>query len=81
MKMIVFLLFALVQSVAQAGLARTTLNAYTQGGKSLQTAKLPFTEIQGKILWDTRKISVGVYLYTCKQGSNNLAVGKLSVQH
>ncbi len=60
MKTIIFLLLALVQSVAQAGLARTTLNAYTQGGKSLQT---------------------GVYLYTCKQGSNNLAVGKLSVQH
>ncbi len=37
MKMIVFLLFALGQSGAQAGLARTTLNAYTQGGKSLQT--------------------------------------------
>ena len=37
MKMIVFLWFAFGQSGIQAGLARTTLNAYTQGGKSLQT--------------------------------------------
>ncbi len=37
MKTIVFLWFAFGQSVVQAGLARTTLNAYTQGGKSLQT--------------------------------------------
>ncbi len=43
--------------------------------------RLPCSDMQGKILWDTRKVSAGVYLYVCKEGSQILAAGKLSVQH
>lgn len=48
-------------------------------GKTLYVYSLP--ETKGQVIWDTRSLSNGVYLYKLSSHDGNYAVGKLSIQH